>query len=72
MSIYRDIPNPQAVLNVMRHYSMSECVRDFEFFVELRQDLLEQHPDVPYLEVVLDRILQLSHAHKDARQTSDG
>jgi len=36
---------------------MAECMSDTEFFGELVEDLVDEHPNVPNLRTVLERML---------------
>ena len=54
---YKGIQNRAQIISIFEPYNILECMSDTEFFGELTEDLAEEHPNVPNLRKVLDRML---------------
>lgn len=63
---YKHIPNRVQIEAILNPYNMKECMADAEFFGELYWDLIEEHPNVPNLQIVLERMLVASLAQKSS------
>ena len=54
---YKCIQNRTQIMRIFEPYNILECMSDSEFFSELTEDLADEHPNVPNLKKVLDRML---------------
>lgn len=54
---YERVSNRGEIETLLAPYDMQECMSDIEFFPELVEDLVEDHPDVKNLRTVLERML---------------
>ena len=54
---YNGIQNHVQIIRIFKPYDMSKCMTDTEFFGEFVEDLVDEHPNVPNLRTVLERML---------------
>jgi hypothetical protein len=54
---YNGIQNRTQIIRIFEPYDMAECMSDTEFFGEFVEDLVDDHPNVPNLRIVLERML---------------
>ena len=59
-NFYNGIQNRTQIEAVFEPYNMDDCVSDIEFFGEFVEDLVDEHPNVPNLRIVLERMLVAS------------
>ena len=63
---YTNIPNRVQIESILKPYDIQDCMADFEFFSEFYWDLIEEHPTIPHLQIVLERMLVASFAQKSS------
>lgn len=56
-NFYNCIQNRAQITRIFEPYNMSECMSDSEFFGGFVEDFAEEHPNVPNLKKVLERML---------------
>lgn len=56
-NFYNGIQNRAQIIRIFEPYNMSECMSDSEFFGEFVEDLVDEHPNIPNLKTVLERML---------------
>ena len=67
---YKNIPNRVQIESILKPYDMKECMSDSEFFGEFYLDLVDEYPNVPNLQMVLERMLVASLEKKKVLRCS--
>lgn len=60
INYYKDVPNRAEIEALFEPYDMEECMSDIEFFAEFKQDLIDDHPHIKNLQLVLDRMMRVA------------
>ena len=63
---YKNIPNRVQIEFILKPYDIKECMADSEFFGEFYWDLVDEYPNVPNLQIVLERMLVASFEQKSS------
>ena len=58
LDFYKGVDNDKEILILLKEYEMGTIVQDVEHFTAMRHDMVDEHPNVQNLEMVLDRILE--------------
>ena len=56
-NFYNGIQNRTQIMRIFEPYNILECMTNSEFFGGFVEDLAEEHPNVPNLKKVFERML---------------